>query len=701
MISIKKRPTPLSLPVKGNTPYLPLSSQSHPSKLVPKLIEDDPYLAPFQSFLERRIQKWKDSEIRFLQNHPSLKDCASGHLYFGLHHEKDRWVIREWAPNATKIVMMGSFSHWFEDLRYALKSTFKPGVWELSLPLEALKHLDYYQLKIYWPGGEGTRIPSYANYVVQDPSTLLFCAQVWCPPEPYQFKHAPPPAPRTPLIYEAHVGMAQLEGKVSSYQEFIQYTLPRIAAAGYNTIQLMAIQEHPYYGSFGYQVSNFFAPSSRCGTPDELKALIDEAHRRGIRVIMDLVHSHAVKNEAEGLGRFDGTRYQYFHDGGKGEHPAWGTLCFDYAKQEVLHFLLSNCRYWMEEFCFDGFRFDGVTSMIYQHHGLGKNFVSYGDYFNWELEEDAINYLCLANRLIHQINPQALTVAEEMSGLPGMAAPLEHGGIGFDYRLAMGIPDFWIKTLKETADEHWNMQHLWGELTGRRKDEKVISYVESHDQAIVGDQTTIFRLIGAEMYWWMKKEHQNAKIERGIALHKLMRLITLCTARGGYLNFMGNEFGHPEWIDFPREGNSWSYHYARRQWNLRDDPALRYHWLADFDQAMIHWAQQTNFLSLEDPEIRVIHCDDHVIGFERGRYLVIINFDPHRSYTDYAICCDAGMRKLILDSDRPEFGGYGRLPETLEIAPYPDSHSPFQFKIPLYLPARSAQIYEKILYAKS
>ena len=177
--------------------------------------------------------------------------------------------------------------------------------------------------------------------------------------------------------------MATEEEKVGSYNEFRENILPRIKEDGYNAIQIMAIQEHPYYGSFGYHVSSFFAPSSRNGTPEELRELIDKAHELGLAVIMDIVHSHAVKNEIEGIARMDGSYDLYFHgDPGRRYHSAWDSLCFDYGKDEVLHFLLSNCKYWMDEFRFDGFRFDGVTSMIYMSHGLGESFTDYGDYYS-------------------------------------------------------------------------------------------------------------------------------------------------------------------------------------------------------------------------------------------------------------------------------------------------------------------------------
>jgi 1,4-alpha-glucan branching enzyme len=484
-------------------------------------------------------------------------------------------VFREWAPNATAVTLVGDMTEWQEKPAYALKPAGPDGVWEIQLPRDALEHKHLYRLKVHWLGGNGDRIPAYADRVVQDPDSLIFNAQVWQPAVPYQWEYNHVVEKNAGLlIYEAHVGMSQEDEKIGSYLEFKENILPRIVAAGYNTLQIMAIQEHPYYGSFGYQVSSFFAASSRFGTPEDLKALIDTAHGAGLTVIIDLVHSHSVSNQVEGLGCQDGTLNQYFHDGPRGFHPAWGSRCFDYGKTEVLRFLLSNCRFWLDEYHVDGFRFDGVTSMLYTHHGLEKAFLSYDDYFDPAVDEDALTYLWLANTMVHTLRPDAVSIAEDISGMPGLAIPAKSGGVGFDFRFAMGTPDYWIRLIKDTRDEAWPMDSLWYELTNRRPGEKTISYAESHDQALVGDQTLCFRLMGPYMYDHMHVDDDHLVVARGMALHKLIRLITLATAGNGYLNFMGNEFGHPEWIDFPREGNNWSYHYARRLWHLVDDPQL-------------------------------------------------------------------------------------------------------------------------------
>jgi 1,4-alpha-glucan branching enzyme len=488
--------------------------------------------------------------------------------------------------------------------------------------------------------------------------------------------------------------MSSEEGKVSTFGEFRQNLLPRIKELGYNTIQLMAIQEHPYYGSFGYHVSNFFAVSSRFGTPDDLKFLISEAHHMGIRVIMDIVHSHAVKNTLEGPGLFDGTPGMLFHTDHRREHPAWDSLCFDYGRNETLHFLLSNCKFWIEEYGFDGFRFDGVTSMLYYDHGLGRDFTSYDAYFDAGVDEDALVYLALANQLIHELNPRAITIAEDMSGLPGLAAELNDGGIGFDYRLAMGIPDFWIRILKEKADEDWNVGQILWELTNRRSDERTISYVESHDQALVGDKTVIFRLADKEMYTHMSKSMPSLIIDRALSLHKMLRLITLATHGGGYLNFMGNEFGHPEWIDFPREGNQWSYHYARRQWSLPDNPDLKYIDLNNFDRRLITLFRETNPTSAV--ESLLVREEDHVVAFRRSDLVFVFNFDPVRSYTDYGIPADPAEYRMVLNSDNFEFGGFGRIDEGYSYDAIPLGKVGSGYQIRLYLPSRVGVVLKKI-----
>lgn len=667
---------------------------SRPRQL--KIVRDDEWLQPFEAAIQGRHEHVNNKIADLTGGKGSLSDFADGHLYFGLHRTPRQWVLREWAPNATAIYLTGTFNQWQELPNYALKRIDENGTWELNLPAKALHHLDLYKLSIHWDGGQGERVPAWATRVVQDEKTKIFSAQVWHPEHAYEWKKQTFRPKRSPLfIYECHIGMSQDAEKVGTYNEFRLNVLPRIIADGYNCIQIMAIAEHPYYGSFGYHVSSFFAPSSRFGTPDELKQLIDEAHAAGIMVIMDLVHSHAVKNEVEGLGNYAGDPNQFFYPGSRHEHSAWDSLCFDYGKNEVVHFLLSNCKYWLTEFHFDGFRFDGVTSMLYYSHGLGEAFCGYPDYFNGHQDDNAICYLTLANLLIHEVNPNAITIAEEVSGMPGLAAPFKDGGYGFDYRMAMNIPDYWIKTIKERRDEDWHPSSILWELTNRRADEKTISYCESHDQALVGDKTLIFRLIDADMYWHFKKGDENYTVHRGIALHKMIRLVTASTINGGYLNFMGNEFGHPEWIDFPREGNGWSYKYARRQWNLVDNHELCYHYLGDFDNKMIHLLRNAESDIRKFPVQEVWHDDgDQVLAYMRGSLVFVFNFSPNRSYDGYGFRVPEGAYGVVLNTDATEFGGNGLADDTVCHLTNFDPLLAREHKgwLKLYLPARSAVV---------
>ena len=656
-----------------------------------KLVEEDKLLKPFAGIIEKRHQQVLAMEREFTYRTTRLSDSCNSYLYYGLHRTNEGWVFREWAPNATAIYLLGEFNDWRKHPDYALTKV-GDGNWEIKLPSGALVHEMLYRLLVEWNGGSGERLPSHVRRVIQDEYTKIYSAQVWDPLNPYQMRHERPKRTDYPLIYEAHIGMSTEHRRVSTFTEFRLFVLPRIVDLGYNTIQLMAVQEHPYYGSFGYQVANFFAVSSRFGTPDELKALIDAAHSMGIRVIMDIVHSHAVNNEEEGLSRFDGSYDQYFYPGERGYHPLWGSRCFDYGKHEVLNFLLSNCKYWLEEFRFDGYRFDGITSMLYWDHGINKDFTEYSLYYDGNQDESAITYLALANRVIHQVDPEAITIAEDMSGMPGVASPIEDGGMGFDYRMNMGTPDYWIKLLKEKRDEEWHVGDLFYELTNKREEEHTISYAESHDQALVGDKTIFFRLVDKAIYTSMSVFDKSVIIDRGMSLHKMIRLVTIGTAADGYLNFMGNEWGHPEWIDFPREGNGWSYDHARRLWSLVDDENLRFRFLNVFDKSMIQMVNDTRVFHWR-PEPLVRDNERQVLIFTRGDYLFVFNFNPEKSFPDYVFDAPSGKYTMILNTDNRNLDGLGRIDEKIEhLTRYV---SPGRGQLSLYIPARTGFVLKR------
>ena len=651
-----------------------------------RILELNPQLQNFAWDIDYRMELYRNAKARLLGEGQTLNDFANAHMYYGIHHLENGWVYREWAPSAYQLYLEGEFNGW-NQTSHPL-TNLGNGSWEIYLGENELWEGCKIKTVVDANLTRTEHIPLFARRVVQDPATTAFCAEVTDDKKVFNWTDAEFKGQERMYIYEAHVGMAQEEGKVGTYREFADYTLPHVKQAGYNTIQLMAIMEHPYYGSFGYQVSNFFAASSWFGKPEDLKYLVNKAHEMGIRVLLDVVHSHAVKNTAEGINMFDGTEWQFFHSGEKGDHPAWGTKCFDYGRTGVLHFLLSNLKFWMIEYHFDGFRFDGVTSMLYHDHGLGTDFNSNDKYFSYNTHTEAITYLQLANELIRQVNPNAVTIAEDMSGMPGMALPIEDGGIGFDYRLGMGLPDMWIKAVK-TQDEFWDINKMWGEMCMRRPGENTIAYVESHDQALVGDQTMIFRLAGAAMYTDMNKDCHNLVIDRAIALHKMIRLFTLAGGGEGYLNFMGNEFGHPEWIDFPREGNGWSFHYCRRQWSLKNNEMLKYQWLNDFDQDMIKLTQENDMFAQRMGDLRLMKGPEQTIVFSRNGLLFAFNFHSSYSLTNVLVPVHNKAKYTVeLCSDDWKYGGFGQVAHQ----DYFTKTFNGQEYVELYLPARTCVV---------
>ena len=653
-----------------------------------RILELNPQLMPFAGDIDLRMFLYRATKNRLLTAGQTLNEFANAHNYFGFHHVDGGWYYREWAPSAYQLYLEGDFNGW-NKTSHPLKPIGN-GNWELYLEGDdALWEGCKVKTVVDANMTRTEHIPLYARRVVQDPKTITFACEVVDDRKIFPWTDQNFTGEDSVYIYEAHVGMAQEEGKVGTYREFADLTLPHIQKAGYNTIQLMAIMEHPYYGSFGYQVSNFFAASSWFGKPEDLKYLVNKAHEMGIRVLLDVVHSHAVKNTSEGINMFDGTTWQFFHDGAKGDHPAWGTKCFNYGKDEVIHFLLSNLKFWMTEYHFDGFRFDGVTSMLYHDHGLGSDFDDNRKYFSMNTHVEAITYLQLANELIRQVKPNAITIAEDMSGMPGMCLPIQDGGIGFDYRLGMGLPDMWIRTVKEKQDEFWDLQNMWGGMCLRRPGERTVAYVESHDQALVGDKTIIFRLADANMYTDMDKAVHNPVIDRAIALHKMIRLLTLGGGGEAYLNFMGNEFGHPEWIDFPREGNGWSFHYCRRQWSLRDNGYLKYQWLGDFDRDMIQLAKRRDIFKQWMADLELLRENDKVIAFYRKGLLFAFNFNPVESYTNVLVPVPSNADYTVaLSTDDEKYGGQN----LIEHITYPAKVFDGKYFVELYLPARTAVV---------
>lgn len=664
-----------------------------------RFLHDDPYVKPYQTEIERRYKEFCNLKRRIEEHEGSLEKFSKGYERFGINKTYEGLTYREWAPEAKGLYLIGDFNGWSRTSHPCTKNEF--GVWELTLPYKEdgsspIPHGSKVKVAVQLENGDLVdRISPWIRYSVCPDNSIVYEGVYWDPPQPYQWQHSRPKKTSGLRIYECHVGIASTEPKVASYKHFTYDVIPRIKKLGYNCIQLMAVMEHAYYACFGYQVTNFFAASSRYGTPDELKELIDVAHGNGILVLLDVVHSHAAKNVMDGLNEFDGSQTCYFHNNSRGVHTLWDSRLFDYTKWEVLRFLLSNLRWYMEFYQFDGFRFDGVTSMIYHDHGLGHGFGGdYPDYFGLGVDTESLIYLMLANDMLHTLHPDVITVAEEVSGMPGLCRPVAEGGTGFDYRLGMAAPDMWIKILKALKDEDWHMWDIVWTLINRRHNEKTITYAESHDQALVGDKTIAFWLMDKEMYWFMSETTPFTPIiERGLALHKMIRLVTCALGGEGYLNFIGNEFGHPEWLDFPREGNNCSYHYARRQWNLADDHLLRYKYLNEFDRAMMHLEEKYHWLESPQAYVSLHHEDDKLIVFERGTLLWVFNFHTTKSFADYRIGAGtAGKYRIALDSDAASFGGHGRLDVNCEYLVDSQPWHDRPFSLLVYIPCRSALV---------
>ncbi|KAF7700169.1 1,4-alpha-glucan-branching enzyme [Silurus meridionalis] len=663
-------------------------------------LQMDPYLKPYVKDYERRYGLFQKQLMLLEEAEGGFDQFTRSYKTFGAHRLPDNsLVFKEWAPAAEALFLTGDFNGWDKFSHPYKKMEF--GKWELHIPPKednspAVAHNSKLKVVLHTKEGERLyRISPWATYVTRADTSVVYEWAYWDPPHPYVHKHPRPQKPRSLRIYESHVGIASPEGKVASYKNFTYNVLPRIKDLGYNCIQMMAIMEHAYYGSFGYQVTSFFAASSRYGTPDELKELIDVAHSMGIMVLLDVVHSHASKNTEDGLNRFDGSDSCFFHSGNRGDHPLWDSRLFNYSSWEVLRFLLSNLRWWMEEYRFDGFRFDGITSMLYHHHGVGSGFSgSYTEYFGLQVDEDSLVYLMLANHILHTLYENCITVAEDVSGMPMLCRPVHEGGCGFDYRLAMAIPDKWIQIIKEFKDEDWSIGNIVHTLTNRRYGEKCIAYAESHDQALVGDKTLAFWLMDKDMYTNMSSLiPMNAVIDRGIQLHKMIRLLTHALGGEGYLNFMGNEFGHPEWLDFPRAGNNESYHYARRQFNLVDTDNLRYSQLYNFDRDMNRTEDKYGWLSAPPAYVSTKHEGDKVLVFERANVLFIFNFHPTNSYSDYRVAVGPpGKYKIKLDSDEVQYGGHGRLDHNTDFFTVPGTYNERPNSMQVYIPCRTAVV---------
>ncbi|KAG8075748.1 hypothetical protein GUJ93_ZPchr0006g43795 [Zizania palustris] len=560
--------------------------------------------------------------------------------------------------------------------------------------IPAISHKDKYRLYFNTPDGALERIPAWATYVLPDVRGKQSYAVHWEPPpeEIYKWRFERPKVKGSLRIYECHVGISGSEQKISSFQEFTSNVLPHIKDAGYNAIQLIGIVEHKDYSSVGYKVTNYFAVSSRFGTPEDFKKLVDEAHGLEMVVLLDIVHSYASADELVGLSLFDGSNDCYFHTGKRGHHKYWGTRMFKYDDVDVLHFLFSNLNWWVTEYHIDGFQFHSLSSMLYTHNGFSTFTGAMEEYCNQYVDKDALIYLILANEMLHELHPDIITIAEDATFYPGLCEPTTQGGLGFDYWVNLSIPEMWLWHLENVPGQEWSMNKIMKVLIS--KNCNMLSYVENHNQSISGRKSF------AEIILHKEKCSNNSVSDDGIfracSLLKIIKLLTFSTSGGAYLNFIGNEFAHPKRIEFPMSGNDYSFGLANRQWELLEKGVHKH--IFNFDKDLMSLDGKERLILRGSPNIH--HCDDTsmFISFTRGPFLFVFNFNPDATSGLYSVGVDeAGEYQLILNTDETKYGGRGELKSNQYMKRTSDNRvGGCRNSLELALPSRSAHVYKLV-----
>ncbi|CED82984.1 1,4-alpha-glucan branching enzyme/starch branching enzyme II [Phaffia rhodozyma] len=566
------------------------------------LIDQDPDLENWDWYLNARFKHFQQSLEKLKTIYPGgLDEFSSGYLKMGLVlHDDNSITYTEWAEGIIEASLIGDFNAFNPSahlLKHEIDEHTGSSYWTIHLPVmengqPQIPLGSEVKIRITLPSGESLdRFPAWVLRATQsqNPPEVLFRARIERLPPIYN--GARPLAPRTPKIYEAHIGAATSKPHaIGTFEEFEKNVLWRVKAGGYNTLQLMGIMEHPYYASYGYQVSSFFAVSSRFGSIASLTSLIDAAHKQGIRVILDVVHGHSCTNDMESLNMFNGTRGMYFSEDSKGDHPIWGTA-------------------------------------------VNQSWTgNYGQYFSSDTDHAGVEYFMLANHIIKTLFPFVTTIAEDTAGFPTLALSTDIGGLGFDYRLTLGPAYHLFHLLKtEPDDANWSVRDIVASLGNRRLQlgEKTIAFVESHDQCIEGGKTMSQWLFDDEIYTQMSVfQTPTPKVERAMALHKMLRLMVFAFAGEGYMNFMGNEFGHPEWLVFPSVQNGFHTTHCRRQWDLADfSRDLRYRDLARFDREMLEAEERGQWGSAELGHVWTQDEDSRLVVFTRANHLFIFNWN--------------------------------------------------------------------------
>ncbi|CAL5392773.1 unnamed protein product [Camellia sinensis] len=578
-------------------------------------------------------------------------------------------------------------------LAYWLESRKGRKAW-LKKYTPAIPHGSKYRVYFNTPDGPLERIPAWAPYVLPDADGKQAFAVHWEPPPEcvYKWKHKHPEAPKSLRIYECHIGISGSEPKIASFNDFTEKVLPHVKDAGYNVIQLIGLVEHKDYFTIGYRATNLFAVSSRYGTPDDFKRLVDEAHGLGLLVFLDIVHSYSAADEMVGLSLFDGSNDCYFHTGKRGYHKFWGTRMFKYGDIDVLHFLLSNLNWWVVEYQIDGFQFHSLASMIYTHNGFASFTGDMEEYCNQYVDKDALIYLILANEILHALHPSIITIAEDATLYPGLSEPTSLGGLGFDYFVNLSASEMWSSLLENVPDSDWSMSKIVSTLVGNRHSaDKMLLYAENHNQSISGGRSFAEILFGETM------EHASDKralLFRGCSLHKMIRLITFTIGGHAYLNFMGNEFGHPKRVEFPMESNNFSFSLANRRWDLLENGV--HSELLYFDKDMMNMDENERILSRGLPNIHHVNDTTMVTSYSRGPLLFIFNFHPTTSYENYSVGVEeAGEYQVILNTDEKKYGGQALIAQDQYIQRTISKRiDGLRNCLVVPLPYRSAQVYK-------
>ncbi|MGO3456049.1 1,4-alpha-glucan branching protein GlgB [Corynebacterium casei] len=568
-----------------------------------------------------------------------------------------------WAPNAEGVSVVGDFCGW-NAAQYPMRSLGSTGIWEVFIP--GVGAGERYKFAIQTK--EGHRIDKadpMARRTLAPPETASVIEE-----STYEWKDADWLDSRStdlnvPMsVYEVHVGSWK---QGSNYNTLREELIPYLQEHGYTHVELMPVAEHPFGGSWGYQVSSYYAPSARWGNPDDLRALIDALHNAGIGVIVDWVPAHFPKDSFS-LGKFDGQACYEHPDPRRGEQSDWGTYVFDFGRNEVRNFLVANALYWAEQFHIDGLRVDAVASMLYLDYSREDWLPNiHGGRENLE----AVQFLQETNATVHRHHPGVLTIAEESTSWPGVTTPTEHGGLGFDLKWNMG----WMNdTLEYFGHDPIHRSYHHNELTFSM----VYAYSErymlpfSHDEVVHGKGTLWTRMPGDD---WNK----------AAGVRSLFGY--MFSHPGKKLMFMGCEFGQTtEWseaysIDWSNlEGWGAEYHQGIkrlvRDLNLtyKAHPAL---WSQDFTQDGFQW-------------VKADDANNSILGYIRygsdgSTVLAVCNFSGD-SQPHYAVWVpEDGTWELILNTDDKAYEGAGN-----ELAGQVSSSDN---NVQLHIPANSVQWY--------